>query len=430
VLNDSTKKRLSPTVTYLLTGLVFAFPTLFAAGWTLPEWAQQNIIAPSSLAIIHALVLGFMLTVAFGVLYQVVPIAFQAPPMPRHVFFWHLPIHICSVLLMIYGFLTFHMSFVATGGLALCIGAILYLFILQSHYRKARNKTFVHRGLSFPVVSLVLVILIGLWQAAFPETVSFQLVFTHALIGGLAFWGGLVLVISYKFIPMFALSHGYKASLPRAKWLYFSGLLAIILGEWILPISKDVHSIGQLTIILGCISGALGILSFAMDVSNILRAKKRKRMVNPMREALAALSFILCGQLLMFLAILLNDIWLTILSVYLFAFGGLVPLIMAYMQKIVPFLWFEYRFSKRPERKTAPLLDDMVPKQLSKIAIILYFSGMGCGLIILLTIRFIHDSGLNLLIRILPGSIMAASIGLLFISLRHVLTIGGPRPED
>jgi hypothetical protein len=430
VQNDSTKKRLSPTVSYLLTGLVFACPTLFAVGWLIPEIAQQSIITPGSLAIIHALVLGFMLTVAFGVLYQVVPIAFQAPPMPRHVFYWHLPIHICSVLLMIYGFLNYRMPFVATGGLLLCIGAISYLYILQAHYRKARNKTFVHRGLSFPIVSLVIVILIGLWQASFPQTVSLQLVLTHAIIGGLAFWGGLVLVVSYKFIPMFALSHGYQASLPRAKWLYFSGLFVLIFGEWMLPVESALYFIGKLAVVLGCILGAAGILSFVIDVWNILRARKRKRMVNPVREAMIALSFIVCGQIFLFIAIPLQSVWLTIFAAYLFAFGGLVPLIMAYMQKIVPFLWFEYRFSKRPERKAAPLLDDMVPKQLSKIAVILYFCGMCIGFFVLLVTSLLHLASINTLIRLLPGSIMAISIILLFISLRHVLTIGGPRPED
>ncbi len=428
--NDSTKKRLSPTVTYLLTGLIFACPTLFAVGWMIPAWAQQAMFSPTSLAIIHSLVLGFMLTVAFGVLYQVVPIAFQAPPMPRHVFYWHLPIHTLSVVFIIYGFVRFQLFLVAIGGGALFLAAIAYVFILQNHYRKARNKTLVHRGLSFPLVSLIVVLFIGIWQALLPSTVSPQLVMTHALIGGLAFWGGLVLIISYKFVPMFALSHGYQASLPRAKWLYFSGVAVMIIGEWFRYGLPSADPLGEWVLVLGCACSAAGTTSFVIDILRILRARKRKRLVNPMRVAMIALTFIIFGQFLLFLAIPLDNTQFGILAAFLFGLGGLVPLILSYMQKIVPFLWFEYRFSKRPERKTAPLLDDMVLRQTSKIAMILYYIGILTSTIFFLVMWLSQGQDINSKIRFIPGSLMAISIVLLFISLRHVLTIGGRRPED
>ncbi len=428
MVNHSKNKYLSATVSYHLTGLAFACPTLFAVGWVLPRLTNSNIVFSASLAIVHALVLGFMLTVAFGVLYQVVPIAFMAPQMPRHVLHWHLPVHIISVVLMIYGFLRFNMVIVAIGGGLLCAGAIAYLVILYAHFRKAKNKTYIHSSLYFPVISLIIVLFIGLWQASFPNTVSPRLLITHVIVGGLAFWGGLVLVVSYRFIPMFTLSHGYRATLSRIRWIYFGGLAIIIMGEWLVRRIPIISGIGEIILIAGSVCCGFGVVSFVIDVVRILNFRAKQRLVNPIREALAALACLVVGQLLLLVAIPFSSLKLALAAAYLFAFGGLVPLILAYMQKIIPFLWLQYRFSTSSDRMSAPMIDEMVPRQLSKFAIILYFIGAAIGLLLLLIVWLGHISNINFIIHLIPGSLMAISVTLLIVSLRRVLTIGGPRP--
>lgn len=419
--STGTKKRLSATVYYLLIGLAVGWPSLLGVSRLLPLWQQGLIGSPDSLAAIHLLILGSMLTVACGVLYQMIPIAFQAPPVPRHVLYWHLPLHLLSVAGMVIGFLTSEFLVVGVfGSLLFCGAAGFFLFAVKS-YRRARNKTAVHRALMFPLAALGLVMLIGIDQALIPASVSDSLLLTHVLLGGMAFWGTLVLVLSYKLVPMFSLSHGYTVRIWRTVSIYAAGVILWILSAWIPSYSLHRVGIGGASVLV-----AAGSLLYAIDMFTIVRARKRKSIVLPMFDAFLAMLLLVLGQLGTVVSSFFHLTTGLFASVFLFVFGGLLALMLSYMQKMVPFLWFEYRFSKRPERKTAPLIDDMVAKTPSQSGMVIYYLGVFTGVVALLCA---NGSGLATL-SWCSGVAMATGSALVFFALRRVLTIGGKRPSD
>lgn len=418
----STKKHLSATVYYLLVGMVLGWPGLLATGFLLPAWQQGAATAPLSLAVIHVLVLGSMLTVAFGVLYQIVPIAFQAPPVPRHVLYWHLPLHIVSVVFMVIGFLSMRFDVVGIGGGMLLFSALGYFSLIARSYIRARNKTPVHKGLFVPFASLWPVILVGIFQAFWPGRVSQRVILTHVLLGGFAFWGGLVLVFSYKLVPMFAISHGYKVSLQRSAIPYFSGVALLIAALWI-PGATVQHVVT----VVGGIFILFSLISYMVDMTSIVRARKRRRLVLPLYDSFLAHLFLFLGQAGLMIAVIFRVPDWVFPSVYLFTFGGLMALMFSYMQKMVPFLWFEYRFSKRPERKTAPLIDDMVPKWTAQSGMTLFFLGMISGFAGFFSLP---GNGLSMTLDRVSSLCMTLGSILLFVALRYVLTIGGTRPPN
>lgn len=418
----STKKRLSATVYYLLTGMALGWPGLAATGALLRTWQRGGALTPLSLATLHLLVLGFMLTVAFGVLYQIVPIAFQAPPLPRHVLYWHLPVHVAAVAAMVVGFLSSRFVLVGVGGSVLLCSTIGYFAILLHSYARARNKTPVHKGLMLPFVALGLVIFVGIFQAFAPQLVTQHVLVAHVALGGMAFWGGLVLVFSYKLVPMFAISHGYKASLPRTIAMYYVGVVL-----WMVAASLPDDTAYRIVSDVGCALVLLSLISYIWDMAAIVRARKKRKIVLPLIDAFLAMAMFVLGQTGVAVSMLARTQAVLYPSLYLFAFGGLIALMYAFMQKIVPFLWFEYRFSKRPERKTAPLIDDMVPKRVAQWGMAVYFIGVIVGFVGMWgneaqpawrTLGWLGASCLTV------GSVM------LFTALRHVLTIGGSRPSD
>ncbi|EJY54441.1 hypothetical protein URH17368_2909 [Alicyclobacillus hesperidum URH17-3-68] len=416
-----TKKRLSATVYYLLTGLCLGWPSLASLGVLLPDWRRGEVIFPLSLAAIHLFILGSMLTVAFGVLFQVIPIAFQAPPIPRHVLCWHLPIHVASVASMTAGFITSSFTIVAVGGAVLFANTTLYFAFIGHHYVRARNKTLVHRILSLPVSVLWFVMLLGLFQATFPNKVFPGVLLTHIILGGLAFWGGLVMVLSYKLVPMFVISHGCRVSLAGTASFYYSGVLLWIVSTW--------YSVGNTAYVLRDVGTAallIGLICYTRDMLRIVIARKKRRIAFPIYEALAAMALCIVGELGIAMSTLVSLHSLLFVSIYVFGFGGLVALMYAYMQKIVPFLWFEYRFSKRPERKTAPLIDDMVPRRTALTSMLFYFGGTIVGAIALT----VGKGSMVSLASWVSDLAMTGGSMLLFLSLRHVLTIGGKRPDD
>ncbi|MCL6517204.1 hypothetical protein [Alicyclobacillus sp.] len=439
----STKKRLSATVYYLLTGLGLSVPAFLAMGRVLPRWAFGAVMTPGSLAEIHLLFLGVMLTIACGVLYQIVPIAFQAPPISRRVLGWHLPIHVLSVMWMVAGFLVSDWRLVGTGGLILVVALAAYLRLVLASYRAARNKTQVHRSLVFPMASLAVVLVVGLWQAWWPAGATEPVVHTHVLFGVVAFWVGLVLVFSYKLFPMFVISHGYRASLSRTIGLFYAGAALLLLDAW-LPESGwrvGVRTVAGVAIIAS-------MVSFGVDMRAVWRASKRRRVVMPVYEAAVINAVLGTGVTWVMIALMAGSMRWLLPGGYLVWFGGLLPLMFAYMQKMVPFLWFEYRFSKRPERKTAPLIDDMVPARPAKIAMILYGTGVLAGWVAMVAVAagfrgaggFASagegakgaewGAGVIQTLCWLAAMLEAVGAATLWGSLRHVLTIGGPRPAD
>jgi hypothetical protein len=419
-----TKKHLSITVYYLLASILFSLPAFWQTGILLTNWNAMGFADASTLYVVHALILGLMLTTSFGVLYQFIPIAFQAAPIPRQTMYWQLPLHLLSVGVMLIGFRTFHMLLVGMGGGLLLINSLVFGWLLWRSYRKAKNRTFVYRGLSIPFLLLYVVMVLGLWMAFGLPGMSVKLFVAHILLGIFGFWIGMVLVISYKFVPMFTLSHGYRTTPMLTYRMYMIGVGIILLGDMVPePLSEWLISIG-------CITGLIAIWLFSKDMRNIVQSRKRKQIVMPIRYALVSLGCVLISSVLLFIGLIFKSSDLLMFAGYFLLYAGFIPLIFSYMQKIVPFLWYEYRFSHRPERKQAPLIDDMVPIRRAQWAMNLYFFAVGCGLILLSWQPEIESSFLRQIISYALASLFTISPFLLFTALAQVLTIGGPRPRD
>lgn len=432
-MSGSANKRLSPTVWYLFAGLTACSIGFAISSASLVTWSGSSAGTPISLAVIHTLVLGGLLTIAAGVLFQVVPIAFQAPPLPRHVARWHLPIHMVSVLLMVVGFTVGDWRLVGTGGALLTAGLIAYVVFLARSYHMARNKTHVHRLLWLPGAFFSWVAAAGLWQAFSPTTETPSLLLTHVAAGSLGFWVGLVMIISYKFIPMFTLSHGYEVSSDKTAQWWFGGLAILIVAHlpaifsWGGVGAQSAQSLTHSLTIAGCLASLVGIAMFVRDVRRILAARKRKTFVKPMRYALPALALLVGAAVLALLAISLDSRKAAFLAGFLLLFGGLLPLAFSYVQKIIPFLWFEYRFSHRPERKTAPGLDEMVPTRWIATAAWLYAASFASGLACM---SGAFPLSTMVVLSVTFGASGAVSVVFLMLALGRVLLIGGPRPTN
>ncbi|QQE77797.1 hypothetical protein [Alicyclobacillus sp. SO9] len=417
---NAAKKRLSPTVIYILTGLIAALPGLLLSTFALHSWRDGTTLTPDSLMAIHLTILGFMLTVAFGVLYQIVPIAFQASPLPRHVYQWHLPAHLFAVAGMVVGFGLTRYLWVGIFGSVLVAFACAYLWFVLRSYRHARNKTHVHRQLAWPFLSFIGVTTLGLYQAFVASQVTQPVLLSHVVLGGIGMWGGLVIAVSYKLVPMFSLSHGYHARLPYVTGFYYSAVVCYLLAQ----ITGN-----HLLLVLGILATGVAVVGFSSDIVRILRARKRKRIVLPLKEALLALAISLGALCLVLIGWSIGRTHTALVGAYLFTFAGLIPMMMAYIQKMIPFLWFEYRFSKSKDRKTAPLIDEMISKPVATTGFIGYYIGVISGLVYLL-LPTEEPARFGTVWQVLFGLFCIFGVLGMFAALAKVVTIGGKRPAD
>ncbi len=420
---ESAKKHMSPTVWYLLIALATGAIAWCAMFIIVPLLEKGVFWSNEIFAWIHLAILGSLLTGAFGVMFQLIPIAFQAPPLPKKVAIWHLPLHLIAISIMIYGFLRMQFNLVGVGGSLLFVTTFSYLLQVYRSYKNANNKTIVHRRLWLPILGLALVMGIGIWQAFTLPGTGLPLLFSHIMIGVLWFWGGLVLVISYKFIPMFVLSHGYYANLNLTSVLYFSGIFLIAISSyWPFPGAP-------LPSLFGTVFALGGVILFLQDVRRIIIARKRKRIVFPLKISITSTMILAVSIALLLLSTLVHSLHLGMIAGYLFYFAGMVPLLMGYSQKIVPFLYYEYRFSHAPDRKNAPLIDEMVPHLPARLAMILYAISVALGFLLFILYQFI-PSVLLPSIFILLSILGTVAFTILLISLITVLLIGGKRPLE
>lgn len=418
-------RKLSATVYYAITALIFDIFGVVLVQGLIPYFQHGLLTAGPTLAAVHSMILGFMLTIVFGVMYQVIPIAFQAPGVPRHVLYWHLPGHVLFVIGMIAGFLSDKLMVTGIFGTMLLLITVAFLLVVMKSYRQAHNKTSVHQHLLFPFIALGVVMIFGIWMAFYLPGDSYSLYSTHIFLGTFGFWMTLVMVISYKFIPMFTLSHGYTSSMPVAIRIFIIGVTLYALATF-LNLYYHIAQVAGLSIAF------LGLVYFASDMLKIIRARKRKRILYSIRVALFATSVLLVSSVGLFIATAFSLDNLVLPFAYLLVMDGFSLLIISYIQKIVPFLWYEYRFNHHPDRKNAPPIDDMMPKKLTRLGISLYGASTVLGFIEL-TFHIIFDSALSMTIQVLLSTVAAAGLFLLLFSLLQVLRIGGPRidqPEE
>jgi hypothetical protein len=418
----ATKRHLSVTIAYLLVGLAWMVSALGVSGALLPTFTPATIGDPDILATVHAILLGALLTSALGVLAQVVPIAFQAPPLPRPWLLTHLAAHTAAVIIMVAGFLSADWTIVAVGGSLLLTALLGFAIMLLRSHRLARNRTQVHRALLWPLSTLVLVMLLGITAATAPASAPMQLLESHTLLAAFGFWWALVLVISYKFLPMFALSHGYKVSLSTAVLLLYGGLCGLIGGVWWLgPYGLSLAGAGALTMLVGAMIAA-------RDVRRILRARRKAPLLRPVRSALIATVWLAVSGLGLLVAACTQSLAIALPASYAFVLGGLVPLLLSYEQKIFPFLWFEYRFSHHPDRRTAPPLDRMIPDRPARLALIGYQLALWWGLCLCVMVA-VMNWHIGQAVATAQGVVLALCVIAMGVTLVNVLRIGGPRRD-
>lgn len=170
-----------------------------------------------------------------------------------------------------------------------------------------------------------------------------------------------IMGVTYKLIPMFTLSHGYKLTFAKwAFWLINIGLL----GANTIFHYKDTTFLYYIFVPLI----ALGILFFLIQVLLIFQKRMRKKLDIGLKfSSYAYLMLALTTILGSFIAFVdyENITNLTLIYGYMIIFGYLSMLIVGQMYKIVPFLVWYHRYSSKVGLEKVPLLKEMFSEKIA-----------------------------------------------------------------
>lgn len=305
----------------------------------------------------HLLILGWALMVAMGAMYQLVPVAFLTK-------IWNEKFGFIQFLVTATGIASFSwMLYVSPQnallpGILMLLGILMFLFQMFMTLRKQAKPNILTAFVGSALVCLFLTIFLGITliyslQTGFGAE-YYQAIFKSHLLMGVTGWFTLLIFgFSYKMAPMFSLSHGFPMVHARYVYgLYMSGLVITLLSFF---------SDNSYLLKAGFFLLFVGFSVFSWHVSIIIKKRLKKTLDHSFSFALAAIGLGNLVHLAAFIA-LWTEQFSNLIGplVYLYLLLWIVLSIMGYLFKIVPFLWWTYKYSKEMGKQAVPSLKDVM----------------------------------------------------------------------
>ena len=360
---------------------------LMLAGVT---WPAHALGAAGTLITIHLLVIGWLLLLVLGALFQFVPVMTTLPLASQTAALGCLVAVEGGLLGMIAGFLgvaggTPRLAWLLpAGGGAVTIGIAIALWNVGVPLARARPSSLPGRMVMTGLAFLVATVTLGLLFAAVLSAPAAMPRLTPILAGvgehalsGLGGWFTLTAMgVSYKLLPMFMLAPEERGALGRGVHLVgaMGFALAVVAGLaaiWRpIAIVIDIQRIGDVAI-------GLAVALYLWDVRRIYRERRRTAIELHNRAAIGAFAFL--GVALASAAIAAAAHRLGAIApalAFLIVFGWLGGLGITQLYKIVPFLAWLVRYGGRLGRGPVPRVQDLVRDRAALPWFIVYGAGV------------------------------------------------------
>ncbi len=355
-----------------LVGLLGAFGDLAVHPRDLMQLAYGS---GALLSATHFLTLGFISMVMMGAMYQLVPVVMNTTLFSVRLGFWHYGLYVPGVAALIGGMLVLKPALMAVGGSLVIAGVAVFVVNMARTLRQARiwgaSGAYIATAIGYLALTVTMGWLLA-WNFVHPFMRGGTFIPVHLALGLLGWFTFTLMGVSYKLLPMFALT---STRAPRAWWAY--GLLNASVG---------VAVLGRLLGVPDTLPAAGGLAAVALacyigDVVTLLRARRRRVLDAAVVMALTGLGFLPLIALFTVLAAFGAGGW--VMALYLFFFGWLGFSILGYLQKIVPFLLWLHRYAPKIGREPVPRMRDILPEAWTWQVYALYGAGVVAGAVAL-----------------------------------------------
>jgi hypothetical protein len=365
---------------FILTGMV---ALLAGSLWLVlrPDMLATYHYNQYVIAATHLFVLGWIASVIMGAMYQLVPVALETRLHSERLARWHYVLHVTGFVGIVAMFRIWDMKQVGHFGSLLAIGVGLFVYNLARTLARLPRWNVVAAGIAASLGWLSLTILAGLYLAAakcwsFSPFSPLAQMHAHAHLGGLGFFVMMIVAVSYKLVPMFALSEVQNRR--RAGWSIVL-LNAGLAGVFATILLSSPWKIMPALVVLG------GLVTYGREVVAILRARKRRTLDWGLKYFLTAVALLVpvsgMGIVLAWPGLPATAFTTQLENVYGFlALIGVVTFaILGMLYKIVPFLVWYASYSKAIGRNKVPSLADLYSPALQAAGYWLFVAGLGAA---------------------------------------------------
>jgi hypothetical protein len=380
------------------------------------------------IAVTHLFVLGFILSVVSGALYQLVPVALETTLFSERLGRWHFGSHLIGFVGMVWMFWIWDMKQVGHFGSILAFGTGLFVYNLAKTLRTISRWDVVAIAVASSLVWLSLTVLAGLYLAAakcwtFSPFYPIAAMHAHAHLGAIGVFVMLIVGLSYRLIPMFVL--GDLQSHARA--IASVALLNIgLAGLFVTVLIEHPWKLGFALVII------VGLALHGLELRVILARRRRRAIDWSVRSFLTAialfsplsvLAVVLCWPGLP--ATMLTTQLETVYG-FLGLFGVVTLAIIGMLHKIVPFLVWIRRYSPDIGQRPVPTLAQLYSERLQIVAYWLFLAGL---LSVSLATALAHAGAVRWSMCLLAASLALVTINMVR-TLSHLLPSRQPTPRQ
>lgn len=335
-----------------------------------PELLGLTHLHPWVIALTHAWVLGFFVTVACGAVYQLAPVALGTTLWSEACGWWHFGLVAVGVPGMVYSFWHWDLKLFGFFGSAVAVGVMLFSVNTWITVKRSARRGVVAWSLILAAAWLLLTVLAGLLLAAnrlwfFIPIQPTSLLRAHAHLGLVGFFITLLQGVGFQLIPMFTLGEVRDWRLAKTGlWLSQTGLLVLtpsLVWQLAIPACAAASAI------------TAGLIISGLGLKHSLATRKKRKLDSGTRSFLRGYIGICAAAIAGTMLALPGRPWDSapggfnaMTYAILGIFGGLMPCIAGMMCKVVPFLTWMRACGPRVGRGPTPSASALVHPRIER----------------------------------------------------------------
>jgi cbb3-type cytochrome oxidase subunit 1 len=283
--------QLGPSVALPMRFVLTAVVSLFVGViWLVmrPDILATYHYTQYTVAVTHVFTLGWITTLIMGAMYQLVPVALEARLYSERLGRWQFVFHVVGVAGMIWTLWIWDMKQVGHFGSAVGVGMILFIYNIGRTIARAPRRNAVTLGIAASLFWLLLTMLAGLYLAAdkcwsFNKFHVIAQIHAHAHLGFVGFFLTLIIGVSYKLVPMFALS---EVQSPRRATASILMTNAGLVGVFVTILTQSRWRWAAALVLIA------GLAIYGSELRAILKARKRRHLDWGLRYFLTAIGLL------------------------------------------------------------------------------------------------------------------------------------------
>lgn len=330
------------------------------------------------LAVTHTAVLGWLMMLIFGSLYQLIPVIFDTALYSEKLAKFTFWITAFSIIFLVYTFwIGDYINLLPYAAISMYLSLFFFIFNIMMSYKNARIKNFKSLFILAAVFWLLMTETEGLLTALnfkynFYSGSHLSHLHTHAIMGLVGFFVMMIFGVGTTLIPMFLISHKLNDNLIKKSFYFLNiGLAGVVLSKYFYD-KPFVLLIFWLLIILG-------ISYYFSYIYESYKHRMKKTLDVGMRYTMLSLVFLLLPVILSLVMIFLPESGLqtyaeTIILLFGLSmiFGFFTTIALGQTYKTLPFIIWLEKYQKLVGKYHTPLPRELYSEKVAGIQFYFY----------------------------------------------------------